>query len=792
MAMNRSGAVLLGLVAVALLVGGFWGRLLAPREGRLHVLLDGGEPVGDSSAKETPSPAAKVDHARSTSPTVHPLLWTSTPTPSATSTGTPLPTITLTAAPLSPTATELPLRITGALAIDGTRGKVYAPVRMQGRDDVGVFSARDGSYLGSLGIVGAVAVDAEAGRVLVDDPTLGLHVLDAESGQPRAMVPILTSTPAPTATPQSGWPTPAPPAPLYFPPAVDPATGTVIVVRRDGLWRVERGDSQARPVVFASRLPWSGADIDRYWVGFRSVSLLGRGRRMAVISACATDFGTLPSIVWRSYDRANDAAVCDGGGDGLGGIGRPTVMKDGRLVVSAAIYRMPTEWRLYEGEEQRAELFEVPAADPLWLPGRDLLVAQVETPAGDLLILDQGDLTPLRALPAKFPGRLAGYDRASDTLFLTTDSSIQPIPFGEAEKAPSPPAPATGLRRGARGDELLAPPAWTSLEGLHSSQPQLNPVVCRASPQFRDDQTALCSAYGHGVFRTEDGGRSYRTAMRHLPSWTGFDLQLSPNFASDRTAYLTLDPVDGVGGLGRRKDTLYRSHDAGDTWIPSGELTAVAPVPDPRQSRSVYAFGYGPYAKSKHTEPTRAYGSTDSGATWKALGELPDANTAIRRLYAIPQPGSDLPVLIAIGGSIRTAGYTFTWYANAKAYRSTDGGWTWSVVLSKDGQVEDETLLVVRSSVAGTALIMDRWEETAVDGLVATATPAIPGQLPLPSTLRSYDLGATWHYVYMEDLKRPLATDDDGNLIGADPDKRAMAIYTLPTATPRPSATPTP
>ena len=110
-------------------------------------------------------------------------------------------------------------------------------------------------------------------------------------------------------------------------------------------------------------------------------------------------------------------------------------------------------------------------------------------------------------------------------------------------------------------------------------------------------------------------------------------------------------------------------------------------------------------------------------------------------------------------------------------------------MLSKDGAGVDTFLLVVVIAWAGTALIMDRWEETAVDGLVATATPAIPGQLPLPSTLRSYDLGATWHYVRMDSLKRPLATDDDGNLIGADPDKPAVAIYTLATATPRPSAT---
>ncbi|MBK8538709.1 MAG: hypothetical protein IPL60_01715 [Ardenticatenia bacterium] len=55
-----------------------------------------------------------------------------TPDPTSTPSATLLPTVTLTAAPLSPTATELPLRITGALAIDGPRGKVYAPVRMQG------------------------------------------------------------------------------------------------------------------------------------------------------------------------------------------------------------------------------------------------------------------------------------------------------------------------------------------------------------------------------------------------------------------------------------------------------------------------------------------------------------------------------------------------------------------------------------------------------------------------------------------------------------------------------------
>ncbi|MFI0608747.1 MAG: WD40/YVTN/BNR-like repeat-containing protein [Anaerolineae bacterium] len=667
------------------------------------------------------------------------------------------------------------MRITGALAIDGPRGKLYAQVRTNGRVDVGVFSARDGSYLGSLGIAGAVAVDAEGGRVLVDDPTRGLHVLDAESGEARALVPIVTGTPAPTATPQSGWPTPAPPSPLYFPPAVDPATGTVIVVRREGLWRVERGGNQARAVDFVPSPPWSGSNIDRFGVGFSAVSLLGHGRHMAVISDCMTAFGTLPSLAWLSYDRPNDTAVCDGGR--LGGIGRPTVMKDGRLVVSAAAYRMPTEWRLYEGGEQRAELFEVPAVDPLWLPGRDLLVAQVETPAGDLLILDPDNLTPRRALPAQLEGRLAGYDRLTDNLYFVTDSRVIALSFAEAEKNPPTPARATGLRRTGSGDQLLDPSVLVSLNAPNS----WHHSVCRASQSFKTDQTAICAPSGRGVYRTQDGGRSYQTAMRHLPSWAVRDLQISTAFPRDRTVLLTLEPRSGVYSLGERKDTLYRSHDAGDTWVPSGMLTAIAPAPDLVHSRTFYAFGYG---GTGGPEPSRAFRSTDSGATWQRLGELPDPGTAVRQLYAVAQPGSQSPVLLAIGGSRFQWSDAGTVLMNPKVYRSTDGGLTWSVVLSRDGSVQEDSLMVVRSAVAGTALLLDEWYAT-----VPAAEPPVPDQRTLPKTLRSYDLGATWHYVYMEDLKRPLATDDDGNLIGADPDKPAVAIYTLATATPRPSAT---
>ncbi|HRA20907.1 MAG TPA: hypothetical protein PLZ56_10715, partial [Anaerolineae bacterium] len=103
-------------------------------------------------------------------------------TAAATSTPALAATVTLTPQPPFPTSTSLPFRIVGPLAIDGPRRKLYAQVQVNGAGKIGVFSAEDGSRQGVLNLDGGVAVDPKRGRLLVDDPSTGLHVLDADTG----------------------------------------------------------------------------------------------------------------------------------------------------------------------------------------------------------------------------------------------------------------------------------------------------------------------------------------------------------------------------------------------------------------------------------------------------------------------------------------------------------------------------------------------------------------------------------------------------------------------------------
>lgn len=712
--------------------------------------------------------------------------------PSPTGTAIVPATVTLTPHPPWPTATELPFRITGALAIDGPRGKVYAPVRAAGVDDIGIFDALDGRELGRLGLKGSVAVDEARARVLVDEIGVGLHVLDAVTGEELRRVAVPSATPAPRQTsasqpgvevkPFAEWPAS---------PAVDASDGTVIVLRRQVLWVVEEGKPMARAVrvhgPISGTVPLSLPDWAAHPFatdgGFRSVVAFGRGRSLAVAMGCLEAFG-FPgeSMNWLRYDHANEVEASCNEIEGFGT--EPLAAAGTRLAVAVHRYKGPVSWRLYRDGRPRAELFGAPDTAFVWLPGQNRFLAQVDTPAGGLLLLDPDDLTPRQALPARPEGHLAGYDPMSDTLYFVDDSRMVALPYSEAQAEPTLPSPQTRLLRSPSGDVLRALPARG---GLARHLDGARPFVCRVSPNFSVDTTAVCASPGRGVFRTEDGGRSYQTAMGRLPSWAVDDLQVSTAFPRDRTLFLTMDLEDVQASWGFLKSIFYHSHDAGDTWIPSGDVTAVAQSPDPAQAATLYAFGS--WACGGTCEPGRAYRSTDRGATWQLVGALPDGS-GVRRLYSFPSQDGGRPILIAIGGKVQE-GFN-VWHINDnKVFRSTDGARTWTVVMAKNGEDGDSrraSLLSVPSAVAGTALLIDGWEVGSVNGVAPTPPPLSTGERPLPTTLRSYDLGATWHYVRLDGAPRPLAVDLEGKPIGFDVDAKAVAIYTLPTA--EPTATP--
>ncbi len=699
-------------------------------------------------------------------------------TAAATSTPALAATVTLTPQPPFPTSTSLPFRIVGPLAIDGPRRKLYAQVQVNGAGKIGVFSAEDGGRVGVLNLDGGVAVDPKRGRLLVDDPSTGLHVLDADTGEEVKLI-LLPPRPTLTANEMTGQRDDRTPDDLpRVQPAVVEPSGQVAIARGGTVWIVDVGDGGAHPVslpsdyyeqVLTIKDLKSPAPGEPLWI------LAGSGGAAWGSNICVhrlthlQDAAADEVYMWDwSASRASLAAWSGGG------------------AVMAEDFYEGARWEAL-GQSQGKRSLSMHPAKLTWLPGRNLLLAQVPSPAGDLLIMNPLDLTVVGSLPVRLDGRLAGYDREGDRLLVTTDTQVQVISFPEESDAEASPTPErSDVRRAAAGDTLVPPQILIDLDSISGRRNPYAPgFKCKASPTFDLDQTAFCGAVAVGLYRTTDGGRTFQTAMARLPSWAIDELYLSPVFAQDRTLFVSIDSYRRAADL---PGTLYRSSDGGMSWRPVGTQSAVAFAPDFERSRRMYAFGYGGHTG---TDANQAYRSDDAGVTWRKMGQLPDSGAAIRKLYAFDDQETGERALLAIGATslFQPTLHMKLWpNQDGRIYRSTDDGRTWVAVMSREGVIDfdKESIIQAVSSRESQALFVLGWEYRSP--YMATRTPP-PAPLPdsvsrmisQATTLRSYDLGATWQYVERR---------DDGAF--PDPDRAALAIYTLPTSTPRPSATPAP
>jgi len=288
-----------------------------------------------------------------------------------------------------------------------------------------------------------------------------------------------------------------------------------------------------------------------------------------------------------------------------------------------------------------------------------------------------------------------------------------------------------------------------------------------------------------GLYRTTDGGRTFQTAMARLPSWAIDELYLSPVFVQDRTLFVSVDPFRNAADL---PGTLYRSSDGGMNWRPVGTQSAVAFAPDFERSRRMYAFGYGGHTR---TDANQAYRSDDAGVTWRKMGQLPDSGAAIRKLYVFDDQETGEPALLAIGATslFQPTLHMKLWpNQDARIYRSTDDGRTWVAVMTREGVIDfdKESIIQTVSAREGQALFVLGWEYRSryKDSRTPPPSPlpdSVSRMISQSTTLRSYDLGATWQYV-----------EGMGARDFPDPDRPALAVYTLPTSTPSPSATSAP
>src|SRR3990172_6817180 len=88
------------------------------------------------------------------------------------------------------------------------------------------------------------------------------------------------------------------------------------------------------------------------------------------------------------------------------------------------------------------------------------------------------------------------------------------------------------------------------------------------SPDYAYDHTAYAGLRGKGIYRTDDGGLSWK--LTSPDDWVIVDLAISPAYATDQALF-------AVTGFGTTGYTVYRSTDAGGTWqaptmAPSGGL----------------------------------------------------------------------------------------------------------------------------------------------------------------------------------------------------------------------------
>ncbi|MFG0318725.1 MAG: WD40/YVTN/BNR-like repeat-containing protein [Planctomycetota bacterium JB042] len=133
------------------------------------------------------------------------------------------------------------------------------------------------------------------------------------------------------------------------------------------------------------------------------------------------------------------------------------------------------------------------------------------------------------------------------------------------------------------------------------------------SPRFADDGTAFAASPFHGLFTSEDAGRTWR-AVAGGPS-TPLDVEASPRFEDDRT--LLVGTARGA----------FRSTDGGATWSASpGDrwagkyVRAVRFAPDGGGRIALVA------ARERREEGglgTTLLRTDDGGASWRAVGALP-------------------------------------------------------------------------------------------------------------------------------------------------------------------------
>jgi DNA-binding beta-propeller fold protein YncE/photosystem II stability/assembly factor-like uncharacterized protein len=492
---------------------------------------------------------------------------------------------------------------------------------------------------------GSMALDQERGRLYVGDGEgQGIQILDLGSHQAMGLIP------------QTGRP------------VVDPVTGRVYIVEHG----VYIADPEARAVL--GEIEGLSAGPEQFYYPFALNLTVDPQRELLYV------------IVNNNTPGSNNGNYL-------------------------YVYDEPTLTNVLTDTERSVQSVDV---DPLtglayvtrtWFDGSFLSVLE----AGERYVARlEGVTGPVRVDPDAGRVYLTQSDYESTRLLVidAETASLMARVFLEGDYDLDALDPATGrlYLRGQGGRILVMAPSGGELPPASSPEPVVLPdspiqeIV--ASPNFEEDGT-LFTIVGTRLYKSTDGGESWGLVGGGLPpdEWV-VSLALSPNYADDQTLFAGVSSGPTGGGV-------YKSTDGGHSWrlvclgLSDLLLQEVVVSPDYADDATVFA----------HSFRQGLFRSTDGGAHWTALGEHYAAELEDRRLETLalsPAYATDNTLWVGTSGLDRNAllasvdsgdtwqelmgskaealalspafaedGTAFAAFSGLGLLRTTDGGHTW-------------------------------------------------------------------------------------------------------------------
>ena len=239
---------------------------------------------------------------------------------------------------------------------------------------------------------------------------------------------------------------------------------------------------------------------------------------------------------------------------------------------------------------------------------------------------------------------------------------------------------------------------WTHI-GLHDSQMIADVVVDPTDPD-RFFVSVLGHPYGpneeRGIFRSTDGGRSFEKVLYRDEYTSGNDLVLDPS--DPNTIYASLwqqqQSFRESGEFGGSGNGIFKSTDGGTTWRP---LTQGLPTViqanlaiAPSNPQILYAIVAGVPSGTEAggggstTGVVGLYKSMDAGEHWTPInvpaGPMGDATPHVDTRPLARIGGGDLPTL-----TVDPTDENVVYSSTVVMWRSEDGGNTWSAVVGAYG-----------------------------------------------------------------------------------------------------------